>query len=328
MYMKTKLVYAVVSTNKDYYLEQTLVSVISAKYHTPNATIILVVDELTDATLEGYRSSILDYISEKIVIKVPSKFTKAQRSRFLKTTLRKYIKGDYLFIDSDTVITDNLSDIDLVLNKSEDIAAVKDSHCRFNQMILYKLILSRAKKIGWDKYINNDDIHFNSGVMFVRDSILAHKFYEIWHDNWLIETEHGFYYDQLAMAYTNHIMNYPIKEMEGIWNCQIRQDGLRYLNKSKIIHYFGDTGEGRPYYFCNTSVFINIKNTGNISSKEMEYIKNGKEAFVGHNILCGNEDVDYIFSSIRTLYIRNRTLYIIVNLLAKIINRFLSAKKL
>ena len=41
--MKTKIVYVLVSTDKDFYLEQAYVSMYSAKYHMPDAHIALLV---------------------------------------------------------------------------------------------------------------------------------------------------------------------------------------------------------------------------------------------------------------------------------------------
>lgn len=316
--MKTKLVYVVVSTKKDYYLEQTLVSMISAKYHNPNVQICLVVDDLTDKTVTGSRVAILNYVDEKIVVSLPDYYTNPQRSRYLKTTLREHVIGPYLFIDSDTIITDDLSDIDEVLKRGIDIAAVKDSHCNFNEMLLYKMILARAHLIGWDKELVQDKIHFNSGVIFVNDNKATHDFYKKWHENWLYEVKKGLFYDQLALAYTNHTLNYPIKELDGIWDCQICQDGLPFLHQAKIIHYFVNNGNGRAYFFRNIDVFAKIKKMGEIPENMMRFIKNGKEAFIGHHSVCGDEDILLMYSSVRTLCIRRPHIFKILDRFVKI----------
>ena len=311
--MKTKIVYAVTSDEKDYYLEQTLVSVYSLRLYNPQATVILLVDNKTDTTLIDKRAKILEYISDKIVVNIPDKYTKKERSRYLKTTIRQNVKGPYLFIDSDTIITDDLSEIDNLLDKGINIAAVKDNHCDFKDMLNYKLILSRAHIIGWDKYLKRDVIHFNSGVMFINDSDLANEFYEKWHSNWLYECDKGICYDQLAMAYTNQQLNYPICEIEGIWNCQICQDGIRYLSQAKIIHYFGDIGNRKSYYFRNIYIWDKIKKDGDINQDSICWIKNGKGAFIGHHFVCDNDDEEFIFSYFRKLYSHFPTFFKIVD---------------
>ena len=109
--MKTKIVYVVVSDEHDIYLEQACLSMHSLRLYNPDAMITVVLDKHTNATICGKRSIILDYVSEKIVINPEGKFSKMQLSRFIKTNLRKYVIGDFLFIDSDTIITSSLADM-------------------------------------------------------------------------------------------------------------------------------------------------------------------------------------------------------------------------
>lgn len=309
--MKTKIVYAVTSDETDFYLEQTLVSVYSLRLYNPETRVVLIVDDKTNDTLIGKRAKILEYISDKVVVNIPAKYTKKERSRYLKTTIRQHIEGAYLFIDSDTIITDNLSDIDNLLDKGIDIAAVKDSHCDFKDMQNYKLILSRAHIIGWDTILKKDTIHFNSGVMFVCDNNFTHKFYDEWHNNWIYELHKGLFYDQLALAYTNQMLKYPIKELDGIWDCQICQDGLSYLYKAKIIHYFGEIGNRSAYYFRNINVFEKVKESGNIPQTLIPFIRKGKGAFIGHHFVC--DDVDFMQSFLYKLYRRFPKLFKNIN---------------
>ena len=102
--MKTKLVYAVVSGEKDPYLSQAFVAVYSGRRYNPNAEILLVVDQDTNDVLEMSLPNIKKYLDKVIVVNTPSDMSKMHRSRFLKTTLRKNIDGDFLYIDTDTVV--------------------------------------------------------------------------------------------------------------------------------------------------------------------------------------------------------------------------------
>ena len=110
--MQTKIIYTLVSENSDYYLEQALISVYSLRKHNPEATVELVVDKDTAATLVEKRSKIKEYVTSIVEIDVPREYDKKRRSRFLKTNLRQLVKGDYLFIDCDTVICGKLDEID------------------------------------------------------------------------------------------------------------------------------------------------------------------------------------------------------------------------
>ena len=73
--MKTKIVYAVVSDEKDVYLEQVALSAFSLRQHSPDAFVELVVDGGTDTTITGNREKLLQYIDKKTVVDVPSQYS-------------------------------------------------------------------------------------------------------------------------------------------------------------------------------------------------------------------------------------------------------------
>ena len=130
--MKTKIVYCLVSQDKDIYLEQLLLSLISLRNYNQSAQVTVVMDKTTKDGLIGNRNIIQNYIDEIIVVNDIEHLSNSQKSRVLKTTLRERITGAYLFIDVDTIITDKLDEIDELLLQNIEIAAVKDSHCNFN----------------------------------------------------------------------------------------------------------------------------------------------------------------------------------------------------
>lgn len=124
--MKTKIIYVLVSNENDCYLEQALVSIYSLRLYNPDANLLLLVDEETSRTLEnGIRKLILNYVSKLVIVDVPFHYSKQQKSRYIKTSLRSQVIGDFLFIDCDTIINEELKDID---NLSCEIAAVPDCH--------------------------------------------------------------------------------------------------------------------------------------------------------------------------------------------------------
>lgn len=148
--MKTKLVYVLVSTPSDFYYEQVLISAWSAKYWNPDMKILLVVDELTDATQIGKRTALADVVDEKIVIDLSeggtSNYTSKERSRMLKTNLRSYVRGDILYVDTDTVVCGTLEDID---SFNMNIGAVNDGHRVFDPVYFYDVV-ERAKAFDYD----------------------------------------------------------------------------------------------------------------------------------------------------------------------------------
>ena len=67
---------------------------------------------------------------EKAVVNVPEHYNKVQTSRYLKTSLRQTVEGDFLFIDSDTIITDSLADADSLTG---NVMMVLDYHVSLQQ---------------------------------------------------------------------------------------------------------------------------------------------------------------------------------------------------
>ena len=319
--MNTKIVYAVVSNEKDIYLEQTLVSIYSLRLYNSNVNVALVVDEDTDRTIQGKRAEILKYITNKIVVKTPSQYTKVQRKRYLKTTLRKHVKGDYLFIDSDTIITSSLEDIDTF---SEEIGAVLDKHLYIKEHPAKQNIYQWAQQIGW-KITEASPQYFNSGVFYGKDTPNTHEFYERWNSFWTAGSKNKVNLDQPSLGKTYSSMPI-IKEIDGIWNCQILENGLKYLYNAKIIHYFSschnDPLYESPYLFLDKKLFIGIKEEGHISQEIDTMIRNAKSAFSLHYQIFTGKNLQlfstYPYFIIRNLYNNNPLFY-------KRIDRFLAA---
>ena len=119
-----KFVYIIVSDKDDYYFEQLLVSVTSLISTNPGAYITLVMDKYTDNLLSNDQKGVLSKINEIKVIDLDTNLSKKSRSRLLKTNLRNIVDGDFLYIDSDTIVLERL----FAENIEPDLAAVHHLH--------------------------------------------------------------------------------------------------------------------------------------------------------------------------------------------------------
>jgi hypothetical protein len=255
--MITKIIYVIVSDETDTYLEQALISVYSARLHNQDAHIGIVIDDLTAETIINKREEINKYIDDTIVINIPGEHSKAYRSRFIKTNLRNLVKGDFLFIDTDTIICNPLDDIDDI---SWDICAVRElnKHNKFSdeEPWMYQL----AKKVGIEKELWGEP-YFNSGVMYVKDTETTHSLYNKWHQYWQEYTQKGLHTDQTPLCMANKIEGHPIHLLDDTWNCQIKYEGINYAYSAKIVHYFYGMDENE-FLFSMHSVLKTIKETG------------------------------------------------------------------
>jgi hypothetical protein len=313
--MQTKIVYVLVSNDSDTYLEQALLSMCSLRIHNPDTEIILIVDDLTDATITGKRSNILKYITSKVVVNIQGKYTNLQRSRILKTSMIEYIEGDFLYIDNDTIITSSLAEID---NFSYDVGAIRELHLpSFRSHYDFVKIKKDIKKIGGE--INYDSKYFNAGVIFVRDNHKTRQFFKDWNEYWLKGSLSGINLDMPSFAIADILNNHIIQELSGVWNCQIYW-GLKYLYQSKIIHYLVSN---MPFHtgslsdFIDEKIWLDIKREGEISEKinyilnnPYEYFSEYTQIIYGHDVKIWNS---FSVRLLRFLYRTHTKLFKIIN---------------
>lgn len=276
--MKTKIVYCLVSDGQDYYYEQLLISLCSLRRHNPEAEVEVVCDNDTNTTLIGTRHGIFEYDIQVHSVETPSDWKKWERSRYLKTNLRKLIQGDYLFIDTDTVICSSLDFIDDI---STEIAAVFDSHVTHPLPSLSQSrheteqwIWRQAQKTG----ANIEGLwQYNSGVMLVRDTPLAHDLYARWASHYQAQLKQGVKVDQLPLLLSNHEMNNVITPLDPRLNCQVSfQEGRNAASEAVIIHYF----PGQKKTLLSSPWILDpIKETGHITAPVQRIISQPAQFF-------------------------------------------------
>src|SRR5690242_498527 len=93
--------YVQASTEDDLYAAMACISATFVRRLYPDAHIHLVCDEVTAPALRDRRAKVLDLASEVTVVDtgMPGLI---KRSRFVKTSLRQVVRGDFIFLDVDT----------------------------------------------------------------------------------------------------------------------------------------------------------------------------------------------------------------------------------
>jgi hypothetical protein len=301
-------------------------SVYSAKIHMPDAEIILLVDNLTDATINGSRGTILDYITSKVTVDIEENYTNQQRSRILKTSIIEHVRGDFIFIDADTIITDSFEETD---SFDFDIGAVRDIHISpVKRHPKYLFIKSCMNKIGELKLIDGNMIYFNSGVIYVKDNDRTRHFFKTWNEYWRKGNVIGLNTDQTSFMIANILNNHIISELPDIWNCQI-YSGLKYLYNSKIIHYFSSNMfcyEGYSAEFTNKNFYLNIKKKGLIDNRTEQVLKNPYSYFDECTYIIYGTRVEFwnSFSNrlLRLLYRKHNKIFNIIERFCKCIAKY------
>lgn len=274
--MKTKIVYVVASLYDDVYMEQAIGSAWSVRHHNPDCHIEMVCDQDTFATFKlGIRAQYKDLFDEIHVREFQSELSMIERSRWMKTTLREIIDGDYLYIDTDTVVCADLSYID---DFDFEIGMVLDCNCKFGLWLTYEWLLPIMKE-RYNMDVSNETQYFNSGVAYVRDCQVTHDLYKRWNELW-IDSLHKFNdkSDQKALMKANIDMGHIIEEISGNLNCQIIES-IQYLHTAHIMHFFnhtvGKTNHLSPLY---KELYLQIKQNG-LTKDVQDIILNCKSSF-------------------------------------------------
>lgn len=276
IFMKTKLVYVVASLDEDIYMEQAIVSAWSARHYNPGCHIEMVCDQDTFATLNsGIRAQYKSLFDDIHVREFQPEQSMMERSRWLKTTLRQIIKGNYLYLDTDTVVCADLSYVD---DFDFDLGMVPDCNCEFRRTLVCDWVIPTMKEL-YSIDVSEEKQYFNSGVIFVRDCQLTKDFYKYWNELWGYSMrEFNKLKDQQPLMKANIDMGYVITEMSGDLNCQVAES-IQYLHTAHIMHFFnsllGVSYEMSPFY---RDLYIDIKKKG-LTSKEEDTIIHCKSSF-------------------------------------------------
>ncbi len=234
-----KLVYVIVGVSKSEYLNMLRISLASARRYMPAIEIEIVTDEETGKAL-----SVGDipqkYNARIVAVPIEGEYTTVERSRVLKTNLRELVSGDFLYLDTDTIICEDFSDY--VPQGSVNLVA--DAHCLLAEQEEQGEPIRRAAR---QRGLNLDacERYYNGGVVIAKDDAVAHEFFRKWHETWKRTKQPKMHHDQYSLNAVNMEMN-AICELDGTWNCQLTANyrAFSYLRGVKILHYLSLQPEG------------------------------------------------------------------------------------
>ena len=291
--MRTKIVYVVTSSVEDIYWEYTWLSVWSLKQHNPSACAVIICDDDTlDSAKKSYRANSLELFDEIVPVRFGSDISNKVRSRWLKTNLRNLIQGDFLYVDSDTIITDSLSEID---DFDFDIGMVYSMHTYPNPL---------PQVFKWYKEAFNEELppdahYYNGGVIYAKDSESAKLLFNSWHKNWKLAGNKVGYSDQPALAKAILEQGNPVHELPGIYNC-LACVGIRYLQKAKIMHFLH-----KPYFiptvvhpFMQEETYQKIKKCKDIPEEIKKLALNCKSEFTTVSAPLGINEANFLRSTV------------------------------
>jgi hypothetical protein len=171
-------VYALTSEGWDVHSATTRVSVASLRASNPATQITVVCDSRTDASVKRSRDPLLDEVDQWLVRETPDG-PAVFRNRFLKTRLRGWLDGPFLYLDGDTVVKSSLAE---VFAADTDVAAAPNHSADRIADQIWTADADVSARMGWTV---GHTPFVNGGVIYMRDTAAARLFADRWHDFWL-----------------------------------------------------------------------------------------------------------------------------------------------
>jgi hypothetical protein len=255
------LVYVVTSEGRDIYSLMTRVSVASLRISNRHNKVIVVCDPNSATAMQRQRDPLLGEVDEWVTFKT-TEGDAGFRNRFLKTNLRNLIDGPYLFLDSDTLIRGDLSDL---LSSGADIAcAANHSKLGLEQQI-WEEDKATLNAMEWQ---TRDDVYVNGGVMFCNDTPSARRLAADWHRRWFLcyqRTES--YRDQPALNAAIFATNANLEILPLRFNAQIKT--APETAADAVVWHFYASRDPRPITAFELLVQRVLKG-GDFASAEIE----------------------------------------------------------
>ena len=291
--MKTQIVYVLVSSEKDVFLEELWVSVWSLRQYESDVTVNVVVDESTAKRVRA-NAELMALITNVVVADVPEKYTPKERSREIKTRIRELIKGDFFYIDTDTVICKPLGEID---NCEYDVAGIPDSNVFLKDNPFGEGMIGSVKGI-FGSDVSNCEYLINGGVIYAKDTEVAHELFKRWNRNWTYSCfQKGNSQDQPALWQSDHEMGNVIKLLPDIYNSQVAMS-LQYFADAAIVHFlhmdFIPDQSYSPY--LSLKIYRNIKVAGTLTPEIKELIIHCKSSFSPLTMPVGQDQMLFLFT--------------------------------
>jgi hypothetical protein len=235
--MRRTIAYAVASAGRDIYSAMTRISLASIRATNPSMQVWLCCDHDSEIAMRACADPLLEEVDQVIVCATP-RGGQGFRSRFLRTRLRSMIDGPFLYLDSDILVRDDLSDIFTI--RSDIAAAANRSKTTLAEQI-WILDGQWLAAMGWRA---REDVYVNAGVLFFQDTRPARALGEDWHKKWLASCKRGLSFGTQPGFRDQPALNSALAEIEADFhvlprrfNAQFRAEPLS-IPGACMWHYY------------------------------------------------------------------------------------------
>lgn len=246
-----------------------------AKAVVPEFRRVCVMDRATRRFLQRSAVELEPWVDELVLADSPER-NPLLSSRYLKTTLRHLIKGDYLALDIDAVLAD--SSAFHHLNYTALAAAPNLDHLRLAPAFPVEIGRTIYQPMGWEHPVQP---YVNTGVLLCRDNELAHRFYSRWHELWLAQKQQlNIHLDQ--PAFNRCLWENPtyLTLLPSSFNSPV-DVGADFEQGASVYHYYISIYSGRPRRDSLLGITAReIQRRGRMNKSLLRFLLKQKRAFI------------------------------------------------
>ena len=233
------------SDGDDLYPEATFIAIALLRRVYKHASVILFIDEVTERKVLPRAQPAMNAANEVIRVKADFPDSSA-RSRYMKTSIRLRVNGDFVFLDSDTLV---IGACDKLFTGGTPIAAALDLNSIFPYPHTPIWIQPIYQHFGWTYPLKH---YFNTGVVYWADLPETRRLAELWHERWrLVIQKFGKYHDQPSFNSAVADSEIAVKVLPTVYNAMVEAHP-RFVRGARILHFFSS----KPSMVANNVTLI------------------------------------------------------------------------
>lgn len=197
----------------------------------PEAHISVLCDDVSASHLHPIDAYPILELADNVDV-VPCPYAQVrERNRFVKTSMRSRLKGDFLYLDADTI---PIRPLDSIFQVVSNVGGVLEFNKSVDEHFFPEAWNELYACLGW-KYPTS--VYVNGGVLMFRDTPQAHRFGEEWHRRWIQSRDAGVSSDQPSLNSALFESGVDVTLLSNADNAMVLMEPWRFRG-CRVAHFF------------------------------------------------------------------------------------------
>ncbi|HKR07039.1 MAG TPA: hypothetical protein VJY62_20545 [Bacteroidia bacterium] len=271
--LSMQFLYVLTTNGRDDFINMNYLSAALLRYNHPEAKIFVACDNQSAELLKQSKHSLLKLVNGIIECSTPDG-NPVWRNRYVKCRMRQLLKGDFLYLDGDTLPIKPLHEL---FETNSDFAAASNHSTSFD-----KNFANRERKIFVDNGWKLPNAYYvNGGVLFWRDSKKSHELSELYINKWTEASINNLHFDQPSLNSALIDWDQQFTILSNKYNAQYMGNCSAAIDASIWHPYMSMKSDSPPDYFKKSIKML--KKSKELKKKYLQRIVNSRIPFVTGN---------------------------------------------